>query len=148
MIILGIHGGFTIHQHDAAASLMINGKLICSVEEERLFRQKDALGLLPINAIKKCLKEASIKMNDVDLIALPGETYDDLEERTKNWIKHYWGYCPKIMLVNHQLAHIASSFFHSNFDNAMCLTMDAFGDRLSAALVKADKNNGLKQEKY
>ncbi len=65
MIILGIHGGFTIHQHDAAASLMINGKLICSVEEERLFRQKDALGLLPINAIKKCLKEIIVHKADV-----------------------------------------------------------------------------------
>ena len=83
MIILGIHGGFTLHQHDAAATLVINGKLISSIEEERVFRQKNSLGLLPINSIKKCLEEASISMKDVDLIALPGETYNDLEERTK-----------------------------------------------------------------
>ena len=60
MIILGIHGGFTLHQHDAAATLVINGKLISSIEEERVFRQKNSLGLLPINSIKKCLEEASI----------------------------------------------------------------------------------------
>ena len=53
MIILGIHGGFTLHQHDAAATLVINGKLISSIEEERVFRQKNSLGLLPINSIKK-----------------------------------------------------------------------------------------------
>ena len=100
MIILGIHGGFTLHQHDAAASLMIDGKLICSIEEERLYRQKNALGLLPINAIQKCIDEAKITINDVDLIALPGATYNDLEKRTKEWIKHYWGYCPQVLLVN------------------------------------------------
>ena len=110
MIILGIHGGFTMHQHDAAATLIIDGKLICSIEEERLFRQKNSLGLLPINAIKKCLETASINMNDVNLIALPGETYNDLKLRTENWIKHYWGHCPQVILVNHQIAHIASSF--------------------------------------
>lgn len=144
MNILGIHGGFTLHQHDAAATLLIDGKLICSVEEERLFRQKNALGLLPINAIQKCLAEANLKINDIDLIALPGATYQDLKHRTRSWISHYWGYCPKVILVNHQIAHIASSFFQSGFDEAMCLTMDAFGDNLSAALVDADLNNGLK----
>ena len=117
--------------------------MICSVEEERLFRQKNSLGLLPINAIKKCLETANINLNDVDLISLPGETYNDLKLRTENWIKHYWGYCPKITLVNHQIAHIASSFFHSGFERAMCLTMDAFGDRLSAALVLADKEKEI-----
>jgi len=34
MIILGIHGGYTVQQHDAAASLIIDGKLICSVEKD------------------------------------------------------------------------------------------------------------------
>tara|TARA_B100000579_G_scaffold287073_1_gene238037 strand:+ start:3223 stop:4827 length:1605 start_codon:yes stop_codon:yes gene_type:complete len=144
MIILGIHGGFTLHQHDAAASLMIDGKLICSIEEERLYRQKNALGLLPINAIQKCLDEAKVKINDVNLIALPGATYDDLEQRTKEWITHYWGYCPQVLLVNHQTAHIASSFFQSGYEESMCLTMDAFGDNLSAALAIGSKKDGLK----
>ena len=82
MIILGLHGGFNIHQHDAAATLLIDGKLVCSVEEERLVRQKDSHGLLPIYSISACLKEANITMKDVDLITLPGETYEDLKERT------------------------------------------------------------------
>ena len=144
MNILGIHGGFTMHQHDAAASLICDGKLICSIEEERLVRQKNAQGLLPVNSIKYCLKESNLKIEDIDLIALPGATYKDLKDRTKNWIKHFYGYCPKVILVNHQIAHVASSFFHSNFDDAMCLTLDAFGDNLSCAMVLADKKKGLK----
>ena len=94
---------------------------------------------MPINAIKKCLETASINMNDVNLIALPGETYNDLKLRTENWIKHYWGHCPQVILVNHQIAHIVSSFFPLDLIMQCNCTMDAFGDKLSAALVLADK---------
>ena len=38
MVILGIHDG-----HNASASLLKNGKLICSIAEERLSRQKKSL---------------------------------------------------------------------------------------------------------
>ena len=36
MNILGIHGGVTVNQHDAAAALIIDGVLKCCIEEERL----------------------------------------------------------------------------------------------------------------
>ena len=36
MIILGIHGGFNVHQHDPSAALIINGKVHTVIEEERL----------------------------------------------------------------------------------------------------------------
>ena len=144
MIILGIHGGYTLHQHDAAASLMIEGKLICSVEEERLVRKKHSWGLLPIESIKACLKEANIKMQDVDLVAIPGITYKDNLNRTNEWLKHYWGYAPKIKFVHHQIAHISSAFYQSGFDDAMCISYDAFGDRLSGAGGTANLKEGIK----
>ena len=52
MNILGIHGGVTISQHDAAAVLIQDGTLVCAVEEERLYRVKGATGLLPIESIQ------------------------------------------------------------------------------------------------
>ena len=134
MNILGIHGGVSINQHDPAAALICDGKLIASVEEERLVRIKAPRGMLPIESIRACLKEAGIPMDDVDLIALPGETYEDAPARTKSYLTHYFGYAPPVRLINHQLAHLASAFFHSGFDRAMCLSYDAYGDRLSAAL--------------
>ena len=40
MNILGIHGGITINQHDAAAALIVDGSLVCCIEEEGLVHQK------------------------------------------------------------------------------------------------------------
>lgn len=144
MNILGIHGGVTVNQHDAAAALIMDGKLVCCVEEERLMRVKTATGMLPIESINACLKEAGITIRDIDLIALPGETYPDLAQRTGEWIKHHFGHVPKIETVNHQTAHLAAAYYHSGYDEAMCLSYDAYGDGISGSLGNARAKDGLR----
>lgn len=144
MIILGIHGGFNVHQHDPAAALVIDGKVHTVIEEERLLRIKGCNGILPVESMRACLNNANLKINDVDYIVLDGETYEDIKNRTKDWIKHHFGYSPKIVVINHQLAHISSAFFQSGFTNAMCLSYDAWGDRLSGALAIGTNKNKLK----
>ena len=74
MNILGIHGGVTVNQHDAAAALVVNGTLVCCIEEERLTRVKNSTGILPVRSINACLKEGNLSINDIDLIIIPGET--------------------------------------------------------------------------
>lgn len=143
MIILGLNAGVTVNQHDPAAALIRDGELICCVEEERLFRIKSPRGFLPIESIYACLKEAKIDMRAVDLVVLPGETYADLIERTRAYLVHHFGYAPKIRAINHQMAHLASAFFQSDFDQAMCISYDAYGDKLSAALAVADRKKGV-----
>ncbi|MAF20968.1 MAG: hypothetical protein CMI55_04885, partial [Parcubacteria group bacterium] len=143
MNILGIHGGVTTGQHDAAAALIVDGSLVCSIEEERLIRVKTPYATLPIRSIRTCLKEGNLTINDIDLIITPGETYKDIIPRTKEWIIHHFGYSPKIESMHHQTAHIASSFFQSNFDDAMCLTYDGVGDGASGAIAKASKKKGI-----
>ncbi|MFI9150382.1 carbamoyltransferase [Streptomyces sp. NPDC053367] len=56
--------------HDAAAALLIDGRLVAAVEEERLNREKKTTDF-PVNAIDWCLKEAGITFDDVDLFAFP-----------------------------------------------------------------------------
>ncbi len=143
MIVLGLHGGFRLGQHDAAAALMIDGKLVACIEEERLLRVKTPRGVAPINAISGTLKEAGITMKDVDLVTHPGETYVDAPARIQAYLEHYFGHAPKIQMINHQLAHLASAFFMSEYDNAMVLSYDAFGDQQSAALGRATRENGV-----
>lgn len=143
MNILGIHGGVTVNQHDAAAALMMDGRLICCVEEERLMRVKTATGMLPIESISACLKEGGITIRDIDLIVLPGETYHDILERTAEWLKHHFGHAPKIEKINHQTAHLAAAYHHSGYDSAMCLSYDAYGDGISGSLGKAGVKDGL-----
>ena len=61
MIILG----FNCYGHDSAASLVIDGKVVFAVEEERLNRKKH-FGGVPLKAIEECLKFANIDLADVD----------------------------------------------------------------------------------
>ncbi|MEV7616681.1 carbamoyltransferase C-terminal domain-containing protein [Streptomyces sp. NPDC089799] len=56
--------------HDAAAALVIDGRLVAAVEEERLNREKKTTDF-PVNAIDWCLEEAGITYDDVDLFAFP-----------------------------------------------------------------------------
>ncbi|MFJ9826750.1 carbamoyltransferase [Streptomyces sp. NPDC101160] len=56
--------------HDAAAAVLIDGRLVAAVEEERLNREKKTTDF-PVNAIDWCLKEAGITFEDVDLFAFP-----------------------------------------------------------------------------
>ena len=66
MYILGIHGGYTINQHDAGACIIHNGEVLAAAEEERYIRNKGAFGKLPIKSIAACLK-LSIGMSLPDL---------------------------------------------------------------------------------
>ena len=56
--------------HDAAAALLIDGRLVAAVEEERLNREKKTTDF-PAKAIDWCLEEAGITFDDVDLFAFP-----------------------------------------------------------------------------
>ena len=68
MIILGIHDG-----HNASASLIVDGKLVCALGEERLSRDKHQYGY-PARAIDTVLNAAGISISDVDRIAMSTAT--------------------------------------------------------------------------
>jgi carbamoyltransferase len=55
---------------DPAASLMINGKLVSLVEEERFIKNKHAKGFFPQNAINYCLSENGLKLSEIDFITI------------------------------------------------------------------------------
>ncbi len=65
MTILGINA----YHADASASLLIDGKLIVAIEEERFTRTKHWAGF-PVQSIIFCLKEANISLSDIDYIAI------------------------------------------------------------------------------
>jgi carbamoyltransferase len=56
--------------HDAGASLLVDGKLVAAVEEERLTREKKTSDF-PFNSVKWCLEYAGVEFSDIDLIAIP-----------------------------------------------------------------------------
>lgn len=64
MIILGVWDGTP-----SSAALIIDGKVICALSEERLSRKKNAYGF-PANAIQKILSENDIKASEIDEVAM------------------------------------------------------------------------------
>src|SRR6266436_6464217 len=67
MKILGIHIG-----HDSSAALVVDGRIVADVAEERFTRTKHYCGL-PIASIDYCLKSQGLTMADIDLVAVPTE---------------------------------------------------------------------------
>jgi carbamoyltransferase len=65
MIILGINA----YHGDAAAAIVVDGKLIAAVEEERFNRQKHCAGF-PTESVRYCLATAGVTIADVDHIGI------------------------------------------------------------------------------
>lgn len=143
MNILGLHSGATINQHDPGAALVCDGVLVAACEEERLLRIKSPRGFLPIRSIKYCLEIAGLRFDEIDLIIHPGTSHKGVADRIEHYLTHYFGSSPKIRLINHQLAHIAGAYYASDFDQAMCMSYDSYGDQLSGATAIGD-NSGIK----
>lgn len=66
MVILGINGNR--REHNSAASVIVDGKLVASVEEERISRIKGD-NAYPAGAIAEVLSIAGLREQDVDVVA-------------------------------------------------------------------------------
>ena len=70
MNILGINA----YHGNASAAIVCDGRLVAAVEEERFNRVKYAAGF-PAQAIRYCLKEAGLKLSEVDHVAVPRNAF-------------------------------------------------------------------------
>jgi carbamoyltransferase len=154
MYILGISG----HQRDAAAALLKDGQLIAAIEEEKLNRVKhigiNQCGGLPYQAIGFCLDSAGIGIEEIDYLtyylkprrllnrqcgfyqgdhqaSCVNEYHDRLN--TLQLMKRLSDKHSKVLAVDHQLAHAASSFYLSGFDRAAILILGGKGDHITIA---------------
>lgn len=170
MIILGLN----INHADTSSCLIINGKIIASIEEERFIRKKHYAGF-PINAIEFCLEYAQIQLEEVDFVTLnfsPSANFKKkflyglkniisfstlkkilsfkkkifLSSDLKNYLKKN-NFKGEVINVEHHLSHISSSYYNSQFDEAIGLTLDGFGDFCSTEtfLCKNSQIQSLKK---
>ena len=150
-------------QHDSAAALVKDGKLIACAEEERFNRVRHARGF-PHKAMKYCLDEAGITKKDIDIIAVGYNPYKFLEPLRlnlypTNFAKDFLnmilfaGYIKqlkketgaKIVYIDHHLAHAASTYRCSGFKDANILTIDGSGETESFAFFTG-RNGIIKRE--
>ncbi|MBQ7704542.1 MAG: hypothetical protein IJT73_03815, partial [Selenomonadaceae bacterium] len=62
--------GLNVGNHDAAAALIKNGELIRFIEQERISRNKMALGESPVKAILECLNSEGISIGDIVAVSV------------------------------------------------------------------------------
>ena len=164
MLILGLN----LFHADSSASLIKDGKIIYSLEEERFKRIKHYSGF-PIEAIGKVLKYSNTSIEDIDYITTNKSNLYNIFEKVKFSLKHFefnalveyfkdrnfrkvdiikelrkFGKLKnlkKIVDVPHHLSHISYSYFLSGFDDCIGLTIDGSGDFSTSESYKIQSRN-------
>ncbi|MEO7741956.1 MAG: carbamoyltransferase C-terminal domain-containing protein [Usitatibacter sp.] len=153
--------GLNSFHGDSAACLLTDGRIVAAAEEERFTRVKHWAGF-PETAIRYCLEEAGLRLEDVDRVAVnhdssanlwprlayvvrsrprPGAILDRLRRRRRraDLASHFERAFGTGRLraavegVEHHASHLASAFFGSRFAESLALSVDGFGDFASTA---------------
>jgi carbamoyltransferase len=82
--------GISAFYHDSAAAIVINDKIIAAAQEERFTRKKHDANF-PINAINYILKEANLKLSEIDYIVF----YEKPFLKFERLIETYVGFAPR-----------------------------------------------------
>jgi carbamoyltransferase len=140
---------------DSAAALVTDDDIAAAAAEERFTGEKST-GAFPRNAILYCLEAAGLEPADIDHIAhgfaykpMPFHRRGSLEQR-----RHHEVYAPEVtagraeeifpgwgsrfVSVPHHMAHAASSFYLSGFDDALIVVADGMGEIESVTVATGD----------
>ena len=77
--------GISAFYHDSAAAIIVNGEIIAAAQEERFTRKKHDASY-PNNAINYVLKEAVLKLNEVDQIVFYEKPFLKFERLLETYI--------------------------------------------------------------
>ncbi len=163
MNILGINA----YHGDASAALVVDGKLIAAVEEERFNRIKHWAGF-PAQSIQYCLDVAGIRPEDLDHVAVSFNPKANILKRLA-FVATHWPSAQAVWdrlsrqkktlgledqlaaglgvdrsriraqfhRLEHHQTHIAAGFLISPFDEAAVLSVDGMGDFTSTLTAHA-----------
>ena len=147
--------GLNLFGHDSAAALVIDGKLVSAVEEERFSRIKHDPAF-PERSIKYCLDNSQLSLSDIDAVAvtfipemwIQGGFLDYslayfpdskplLQSKVKlllkyldfeNHVREQLKYDGKIVFKRHHECHFASSYYLSGFSESALMSLDGSGE--------------------
>lgn len=143
MNVLGIGGLLD----DAACALAVDGRIVAAVEQKKVARRHQP-GVLPVEAIEATLAVAKLQAADIHCVSIArplSATPDSLLSlRVKQILPN-----ARLLILDHQTAHAASTFYASGFSTATVLTIDRAGDlRCSSRWRAADGKLELELESY
>ncbi len=147
--------GISAFYHDSAACLVRDGEIAVALQEERETRLKND-ARFPTHAAHACLADVGLTARDLDLVvhyevpSLHAERVLESQLRfaprglrafpravrslfgEKLWVERAiseeLGYEGAVVFVPHHLAHAASAYLPSPFDDAAIVTIDAVGE--------------------
>lgn len=142
--------------HDSAAALIVNGAIVAAVEEERISRCKHT-GAFPKGAIETCLKIGGLDIGDVDRIVhgfdyrpykpvyeadpISSEQYHQVFSREAllaQVARDLPGFpADRVEHVAHHVAHAASAYYTSGWDECLTIVVDGMGEAQSATVFLA-----------
>jgi len=158
--------GINCYHPGASAALLVNGKPVAAVAEERLNRVK-YYAAFPALAILKCLDMAGLDFSDIDHVAVGRDKSANRIQKLKyvaskpskliNFMKIFSSRSKMDDLkstmarecgvahdslrfqqhnIEHHIAHIASAYFISPWEHAAGLTVDGSGDFSSSIMAE------------
>lgn len=160
--------GLNLFHGDAAAALLVDGRLVMAVAEERLNRVKH-FGGFPRRAIEACLAAGGLTIAELDHVAIARDPRANLARKLGYALRNparlpnliaigrrraaledlhrlfaqELDVAPERMRftvhrIEHHLAHIASAYLCSSFDTAAGLSYDGAGDFVSAMMARCE----------
>ncbi len=160
--------GISCFYHDSAACLLRDGQIFGAVQEERFTRKKHDSNF-PVTSINWCLKEAGLRVQDLDHIVFYEKPFIKFERiletyfsyapsgvrqflqamplwlKQKLWIpeliRRELKYDGEILFTGHHESHAASAFYPSPFREAAFLTMDGVGEWETASFGIGREND-------
>jgi len=159
-VVLGVSALY----HDAAAALVVDGRLIVALQEERLSRIKNDASL-PLRAARACLRFAGIEAGAIDRVVFYENPFAKLERvlvgriaafpsgfgsfgaamasqlGDKLWVLDRIAEGlgvdrARVTFVSHHDAHAASAYLTSGFEPAAILTLDGVGEATTTAIYE------------
>ena len=155
--------GISAFYHDAAAALVVDGRIVAAAQEERFSRKKHDAGF-PAQAIGACLREAGLQPEDLDHVVFYEKPLLKFERLLETYLATapvsfrsflqampVWfqqklhlpreinrglqgRYRHACVFTEHHESHAASAFYPSPFDEAAILTVDGVGEWATASL--------------
>jgi carbamoyltransferase len=142
--------------HDAAAALVVDGRIVAAAAEERFNRQKHSAAF-PRGAAEFCLREAGLTTADLSEIAhafnyAPYEEIYSLDPVSEQLFDEVFSrealldevedFAPdfsldKVHQVSHHLCHAASAYLVSGWDECLTVVIDAMGETQGASIYHA-----------
>jgi carbamoyltransferase len=123
---------------DPAVCVLVDGRIVAAVEQDKVSRN-DRPGDFPSEAFQSAIDIAKVAPSEIDCVAVARPfSHGDESDAHLSLLSRF----PKaeLVVVEHHVAHAASAYYLSGFDDATVLSIDRGGDFRSGLVFRGSGN--------